>query len=130
MTYLYPIARHMWARPIPVLPTCDWLFGMYMTHLYPIARHMWARPIPVLPAVPSTTVPPGDSWPGKIRLTTEIVYFSPFYVLPPYDYILYFKDFSFFLLCSRRSFNMTQILLSGPKTATLTKFMNKQLFKI
>lgn len=30
-----------------------------MTHLYPLLRHTWASPIPVLPAVPSTTVPPG-----------------------------------------------------------------------
>lgn len=31
------------------------------THLYPLERHTWAKPIPVLPAVPSTTVPPGFS---------------------------------------------------------------------
>ena len=36
---------------------------MNMTHLYPRALQIWARPIPVLPAVPSTTVPPGFSWP-------------------------------------------------------------------
>ena len=34
-----------------------------MTHLYPRALQIWARPMPVLPAVPSTTVPPGFSWP-------------------------------------------------------------------
>ena len=38
---------------------------MKMTQWYPRALQMWASPIPVLPAVPSTTVPPALSCPGR-----------------------------------------------------------------